>query len=442
MRMFSAVILLALVWTVTGCRTGGAAREERLDGQAIMPGRGRLPTEPYSPVDQPGALPYDEFRDQPQRPAPTGDEDGAGGSSELLEGAVRPLAEPFDQTGPTTRGSGAASRPAAAPGVYMTIGGVVAEVNSVPIYADKIVSDIEPHLAAKARSLSEHQFRAFAADELRKQLTENIQSELLFAAANRLLDDDDKEQARYFAELWRKQAITKAGGSIEMARRVEMQRGRDFDKLVIQAYREALSRRLLQKRIFPQIQVTAAEMRQYYEANREKLYTVRDAAQFEVIEIDPVKVGGEELAKQKIQDLRAKAVAGEDFAELAKFSTGRQMRSSEGELPWIDRKAFHLPAVEEAVWNIQPGEVTPVVEEGGRYYIAKLERKQPARVMPFEEAATQADIEKKLREQKFRPLYDRMLQDLQDKSIVRTDPEMLQAALEIAMQRYHQWAGK
>jgi len=62
---------------------------------------------------------------------------------------------------------------------------------------------------------------------------------------------------------------------------------------------------MLQKKIFPQTQVTAAEMRQYYEDNRDKLFTVRDAAQFEMIQVDPVKVGGREIAKQKITEYQA-----------------------------------------------------------------------------------------------------------------------------------------
>lgn len=439
MRSMCAMIILAVVCVITGCRTGGAARSERLDGQTIMPGRGRLPTEPYSPVDQPGQVPYDDTdrdreRDRSQQRGGVGSDDTDG----VVDRAVPPLAEPFDASAPPAT----APQGTVAPGVFMTIGGVVAEVNSVPIYADKVVSDLEVDLAAKARNLSEARFREYAAEELRKQVTENIEREMLFAAADRLLDQASKEQAKYIAEQWRQQEITKAGGSIETARRRYAEHGRDFDKLVEEAYRDALSKLLLRKHILPRIQVTAAEMRQYYEANREKEYTVRDAAQFEMIEIDPVKVGGTALAKEKIEDLRARAAAGEDVTALAKFSTGPQLRSSAGELPWFERNAFALPAVEEAVWKLDPGEVTPVIEERGRFYIARLERKRPARVIPFEEEATQDEIRQKLWDAKFQPLYREMIEDLRRESIVRTEPAMLESALEIAMQRYHQWAGK
>ena len=438
MRMMGLVVLLVLAGAAcTGCGKGGASRDERLDGQSLMPGRGRLPTEPYSPVDQPGQLPYDEARGQRQRDE-TAAPGGAGtsnASARVLERALPPLAEPFDQSGPPQ----AATKPATAPGTFMTIGGVVAEVNGIAIYADKVISDLEPDLMAKARDLDEKQFRKYAESELRKQVNENIEAEMLFAAANRLLDEREKEQAKLETELWRQREVTRAGGSVEMVRRRYAAHNRNFDEQVTEAYRRHLSLRLLRKRVFPRVQVTAAEMRQYYEANREKEYTVRDAAQFEMIQIDPAKVGGSELAKQKIDDLRASAAAGEDFAALAKYSTGPRLRNSEGELSWIERNAFALPAVEEAVWKIQPGEVTPVIEDGGRFYIARLEQKRPGRVRPFEEEATQFDISEKLRAQKFEPEYKKMLQDLRDQSIVRTDPAMMRAALDMAMQRYHVW---
>ena len=83
-------------------------------------------------------------------------------------------------------------------------------------------------------------------------------------------------------------------------------------------------------------------------------------------------------------------------------------------MPWIERGAFSLSAVEAAVWKLRV----------------------------FEEEATQGEIEQKLRTQKFTPLYGSMLKGLRQQSIVRTDPAMMQSALEIAMQRYPQWAAK
>jgi hypothetical protein len=444
MRPLTLILPLALASLVAGCTSGGRpAPREQLDGRPIMATpRGRLPTEPYSAEDQPGAVSYEN-----SAPVIRGPKTGEARSPDdvalspaatrALDRAVPPLAEPFDQSRSSST-TAPASR-AASPGSFMTIGGVVAEVNSKAIYADKVISDIEPALAAQAPQLSPEQFQRFAADEIRQKVTERVNAELLFAAADRLLDDKDKRQAEYIAEIWRQQQITDAGGSFELAKRRFESQGRNFEEQVHEEYRRQLVQGLLRKKIIPQTQVTAAEMRQFYDANRDKLFTVRDQAQFEMIQVDPEKVGGRDIAKQKIEEYRAWANDGRDFNELAKFSNRPRLRNAEGELSWIDRGAFALTALEDAVWKTQPGDVTPVVEEGGKFYIAKVEQKRLGRVKPFEDEQTQFDIEKTLREQKFKPLYDEMLQGLRRQSIVHSDPAMMQSALDIAMQRYPQW---
>ncbi|MGB7161031.1 MAG: hypothetical protein WBD40_23420, partial [Tepidisphaeraceae bacterium] len=58
MRRPIVVLVAAGLACAAGCggSSPSAPRNDQLDGQMIMPSRGRLPTEPYSPVDQPGAL--------------------------------------------------------------------------------------------------------------------------------------------------------------------------------------------------------------------------------------------------------------------------------------------------------------------------------------------------------------------------------------------------
>jgi parvulin-like peptidyl-prolyl isomerase len=442
------VLACAAAAALTACTSNPAAREERMSGETIMPGRGRLPTEPYSPVDQPGELPYDEARGQ--REPITGEARATAEPTSAMvravDRAVPPLAQPLDQNGPRkTTGAAAATQaattnPAASvDGSFQTVGGVVAIVNGVAIYADKVIADMERDLAAKAAMYDQATFRTYAEQQVPKQVGAAIRREMLVAAANRLLDERDKEMAKFAAEMWRQREITKAGGSIEMARVRAAANKLNFDQLVEETHRDELGKRLIIKRVVPQIQITAAEMRRYYEDNLEKVYTERAAAQFEMIQIDPAKVGGDALAKQKIDDLHARAVAGEDFRELAKFTTGLKLRDTEGQLKWFERGAFAVPAVEEAVWKLQPGQITPMIQDGGKYYIARLEQRREQRVRAFEEAAVQDQIKDTLWTQQFNPRYEAMMEGLQRDAIVRTDPTMMQTAIDIAMQRYPIW---
>src|SRR5688500_18280884 len=112
MRISTAVLLFVALWAVavaSGCGGGQRQGTPQTDGQMIMPsGRSRLPTEPYSPVDQPGQLPYDDARAPRDRgpSAPQGAAPPSAAAVETLNAAVPPLARPFDETrsaGPGTR---------------------------------------------------------------------------------------------------------------------------------------------------------------------------------------------------------------------------------------------------------------------------------------------------------------------------------------------------
>ena len=103
MRPLILIVPLAFASLVAGCGGGGnPVPREQLDGRPIMATpRGRLPTEPYSAEDQPGAVSYES-----SAPVIRGPKTGEARSRDdvalspaatrALDRAVPPLAEPFD----------------------------------------------------------------------------------------------------------------------------------------------------------------------------------------------------------------------------------------------------------------------------------------------------------------------------------------------------------
>src|SRR2546423_9252866 len=123
------------------------------------------------------------------------------------------------------------------PGQYQLIGTVVAEVNGAPIYANKVLALINKPLIQKPRELRTEEFRAFAAQLIRSQVEELIRDEVLYAAAERSLGDEDKRLADAMTQRWRMEQITLAGGSLQVARARAAAEGDDFDEIVHQRYR-------------------------------------------------------------------------------------------------------------------------------------------------------------------------------------------------------------
>jgi len=97
--------------------------------------------------------------------------------------------------------------------------------------------------------------------------------------------------------------------------------------------------------------------------------------QVEVAEL-AVKVQPNDSAKSKARStaelLRQRILNGEDFAQLAKqYSDDLSSASRGGDLGWVKRGTF-VPEFEAAAFNLQPGELSPVVETEFGYHIIQL----------------------------------------------------------------------
>src|SRR5581483_10109564 len=145
--------------------------------------------------------------------------------SKVVEESVQSPEVAATQNATTSSGTASAPRGAStrvastrgkSTGEYITIGGVVAEVNGTPIYANKILKALDTALATKAKELDAKQFEHVASDLINKQVQEYVRAELEYAAADRNLQSDDKTLADNLTMQWRQKRITECGGSVEV----------------------------------------------------------------------------------------------------------------------------------------------------------------------------------------------------------------------------------
>lgn len=386
-------------------------------------------------ADSAGALPPTVYRGEVAAPEPV--------RSPTAQ-RVTTIAPAVQQT-ITPPATAPAVQPGATSAQYLTLGAVVTEVSGTPIYADKVIQALAPLLSSQAKQKDIQAFRALAKTEIDKQVGAMIRTELEYAAAVQNLGEDEKRFAENYTTMWRQRKITEAGGSLELARRKAAAEGLDFDEMVKEYSRTVLVQVFYQKKVFPKVQVTAEDMRRYYDQHLKSEFTEVDQAQFRLIKITAKNMGGREQAIDKIKDLRDRAVRGEDFEKLASginhdpglMRSGGRVGGGEG---WIQRGAFAITEVEEAVWKLQPGEVTEVVEVGDAFYIAKLENRKLGRVRAFEDEDVQQEIKDKLSKAQMAVRRDQVQKKLLQDSVIYPNPPVTDAAMEIAMQRYPQWA--
>lgn len=115
---------------------------------------------------------------------------------------------------------------------------------------------------------------------------------------------------------------------------------------------------------------------------------------------------------EKAKKLQAQAAAKpEDFGNLAKdYSEDAPSASSKGMINPI-RKHGSYKQIEDAVFNMADGEVSPVIQAGGQYVILKREGLLPARQVAFEQVAPR--LEEGLRDRKMRSVAQEVFQEMQ-----------------------------
>lgn len=343
-------------------------------------------------------------------------------------------------TAPTTQPTGDNTT-----GVDQVIGSVLGDVDSEPIYADKVLAVLDRPLAAEAKKYDATRFRSVAADLIQRQVMEFIHADVEFTAAKRNLEAKDEQLATQETIHWRQEQIAHSGGSVELAKRRAIEDGTTLDELARQHYRLIMTQLYYQRRVVPQIQISASDIREFYEANREKEFTQAALVRFRVIRIDIDKYTSPDDAFAKLTRARDRIINGADFAQVAgQVNDDALLLANKGDPQpgeWMSRGAFVAAPVDEAIWKLQPGEMTGIIKNANFLYLAKLEQRKGGKVQAFADQDVQEKIYETLRRQQFNTLREQVRQDLEKKAAIRLNPDMMQVALEMVMQKYPAWAG-
>lgn len=327
-------------------------------------------------------------------------------------------------------------------GTYVTLGGVVAEVNGTPIYANKVLALLDEPLRTKAKQLDRAAFSRFAKENVTRQIMELIRAELEYAAAQRSLDLDDRRMAEMGTMVYRQQLITRSGGSIEMAKRASLNDPilpMDFEERIAEQSRLELVKIYYNKKVYPKIQVSGTDIREYYDRNVSKEFTQNEQVKFRLLKVDVAKTGSKDAAITKINDKYKRAKAGEDFKEMVLKENDEKMFARE-DMGDVAPKSFAIAKVRDALEKLQPGQLSDIIEDRGGFYLVQVIERKEGRVRPFEEQKVQDEIRFKLRSEQFRVLREQKQQELMKGAIIRADEQMAQIALDMAMQKYPQYA--
>jgi peptidyl-prolyl cis-trans isomerase C len=196
------------------------------------------------------------------------------------------------------------------------------------------------------------------------------------------------------------------------------QMGYTEDSLKKEIRRSKAIQQLIEQKIVAEITVPEEEMAAYYEANPEKFETPeRVRARHILVRLNPEMEDAEkEAARKKIETVKEKLSSGEDFEKLVSENSDCPSSKNGGDLDYFARGQMVKP-FEDAAFAMNPGEISDIVETQFGYHIIKVEDKQTAATLSFEEA--REGLAEQLKGEKARTAVKDYIEKLKEKASIQ-----------------------
>jgi len=222
-------------------------------------------------------------------------------------------------------------------------------------------------------------------DKLRKDiLNELISAELLYQQSQKAGPGDLSKEVDSQLE-----NIKKGFGSDQEFQKVLKERGIDVKDLKEDIKKGVYINAFLEKNIFSKMAPVSEEAKKKeYETNKDKLNMPEEVKASHILIKFSDKATPEEKQKamEKIDALRARAISGEDFTELAKANSEDASAANGGDLGYFRRGEMVKP-FEDAAFGLDKDQISPVVETQFGYHTLKVTDKKPARTLTYEEVS-------------------------------------------------------
>jgi parvulin-like peptidyl-prolyl isomerase len=180
-----------------------------------------------------------------------------------------------------------------------------------------------------------------------------------------------------------------------------IQEGLTLDELRSNFEKAYLLQAVQTREILPRMRITEEEMRQYYRAHNEEFMTPETVTlrELAVLAAAPAAPSGqnplrpEELAaaKARIDTIRTRAVAGEDFAALVKEFSDAATKATGGLVGPVNVRDIN-PVLKDLIGNLRPGDVSEPVQIGRGYQIFKLDVRETSALQPFDKVRDRIEL--------------------------------------------------
>lgn len=180
-------------------------------------------------------------------------------------------------------------------------------------------------------------------------------------------------------------------------------------------YRDQITiQKLIDREVRSRIVISPSEITAYYEQHQDR-YRGDEAVRLSNILIRVGDGLDDAQAKAQADAVRQAILGGGDFAELARRRSKGPAAAEGGMIGWIERGRL-MPEIEQAVFDLAPGQLSPVVKSALGYHVFRLEERRAVQMKPI--ADVQGEIRDALSQEKFQQRYREWIAKLRDRAYI------------------------
>ena len=276
---------------------------------------------------------------------------------------------------------------------------IAAVVDDKVILLEDIMSQLRPKLEMQKKQMPPEQYKQFEQQVIQMAVKGKIQQTIMLNELKKKIPKPevmDKIRAAATLDFDKHMQTLARQSNLKSTDELMVQlkkEGADITALKNAFIDHALAQQYMGSQIMPKLRdATRDEMEDYYKENIDK-WAQKAGVVWRNIEIK--KGADPAAARAKISDLRQQLEKGADFAELAKSSSEGTMAVAGGLWSKTSKGSYQDQAVDEALFTLPVGELSPVIEGKSSFHLIRVEDRNDGSPTPF--TKVQEEIKNALR---------------------------------------------
>ncbi|RNI26025.1 peptidylprolyl isomerase [Rufibacter latericius] len=242
---------------------------------------------------------------------------------------------------------------------------------------DNIVAKVGGHIILRSELEFQHANavgQGYKSPNLRCEILRSlVQNKLLLARAE--VDSVIVEESTITAEL--EGRLNQFVAQIGSPEKLEAYYNKPMSEIrsdLRRSLKEQLTVQKMEREIAGKMKVTPKEVQQYFNRiPKDSLpYFSTEVEVGQIVKIAQIGTAQKQAAREQLEEIRKRILAGEDFAALARqYSQDPGSGAAGGELGFFKKREL-VPEYEAAALKLQPGETSPVIESMFGFHIIQL----------------------------------------------------------------------